>query len=54
MSHHNGAKAIPDVFCYRELQLGMRPVENSTPSVCVCVCVCVCVYVRSLQPSLTL
>ena len=44
MSHHNGAKAIPDIFSYREFKLGTRPVENSTP---VCVCVCVCVYVRA-------
>ena len=42
MSHHNAAKAIPDIFSYRELKLGTRPVENSTPCVGVCVCVCVC------------
>ena len=42
VSHHNGAKAIPDIFSYREFKLGTRPVENSTPCVCVCVCVYVC------------
>ena len=50
MSHHNAAKAIPDIFSYRELKLGTRPVENSTPCVGGCVCVCA----QLLQSSLTL